>query len=117
MRDCHVMLVNFTKTCCISMAGDLFGESLITVDVKSAMYLNTIDQEKAEKLIDCVRTKVASVPEKIHVFIKVLRRHGGEEVAKILEEMLPAVPGLSKLLKKSRQHFKFSLVCLCLLWL
>ena len=98
MRDCHVMLVSATKTC-TSMAGDLFGESLITEEVKMAMYLNIIDQEKAEKLIDCVRTKVASAPEKIHVFIKVLRRNGGEEVAKTLEEMLPAVPGLSKLPK------------------
>ena len=81
---------------CLWPAGDLFGESLITEQVKSTMYLNTIDQEKAEKLIDCVRTKVAIAPEKIYVFINVLRRHGGEEAAKTLEEMLPDLPKLPK---------------------
>ena len=93
MRACHVMLVNATKTCYISMAKDLFGESLITKDVKMAMYLNILDKEKAEKLIDCVRTKVAIAPENIYVFIKVLRRHGGEfeEAAKTLEEMISGI--------------------------
>ena len=85
MRAHHVMLVNATKTCCTSMAGDLFGESLITKDVKEDMYLNITEQQKAEKLIDCVRTKVAIAPEKIHVFINVLRRNGGVEVAKMLK--------------------------------
>ena len=70
------------------------------------MYLNTIDQEKAEKLIDGVRTKVAIAPEKIYVFIKVLRRHGGEEAAKTLEEKLPDLPKLPK------RHSKFLLVIL-----
>ena len=106
MRDCHVMLVSAAETCCTSMAGDLFGESLITKEVKMAMYLNIIDQEKAEKLIDCVRTKVAIAPEKIHVFIKILRRHGGEEAAKTLEEML-------KSSRKSQQSSKLWLTCLC----
>ena len=108
MRECHVMLVNATETCCTSMAGDLFGESLITEEVKKAMYLNITDQEKPEKLIDCIRIKVASVPEKIHVFIKVLCRHGGEEVAKTLEEMLPAVPGLPKFPKSPQKLQKQS---------
>ena len=99
MRDCHVMLINATKTCSTSIAGDLFGESLITEEVKANMSLNITEQQKAEKLIDCVRTKVAIAPEKIYVFIKVLRRHGGEEVVKILEEMLPAEPDLSELPK------------------
>ena len=104
MHAHHVMLVNTTKTCYVSMAGDLFGESLITEDVKANMSLNFTDQEKAEKLIDCVRTKVAIAPEKIYVFIKVLRRHGGEEAAKTLEEVLPAEPDLSEL-PKSLQKF------------
>ena len=99
MRDCHVMLINATKTCSTSIAGDLFGESLITEEVKANMSLNITEHQKAEKLIDCVRTKVASAPEKIYVFIKVLRRHGGEEAAKTLEGMLSSVPGLPKLPK------------------
>ena len=110
MRDCHVMLVSATETCCTSMAGDLFGESLITKDVKMAMYLNIIDQEKAEKLIDCVRTKVAIAPEKIHVFIKVLRRHGGEEVAMKLQDMLTvlAEPDHSEFPKSHQKLQKLS---------
>ena len=91
MRACHVMLVNATKTCCTSMAEDLFGESLIAQDVKMAMYLNISDKEKAEKLIDCVRVIVTIAPEKIYVFIKVLRRHGGEKAAKTLEEMISGI--------------------------
>ena len=105
LRVCHVKLVNVAKTCCTSMAGDLFAESLITEQVKMAMYLNITDQEKAEKLIDCVRTKVAIAPEKIHVFIKVLRRHGGEEVAMKLQDMLtvPAEPDLSEFPKSHQK--------------
>ena len=106
MCDCHVMLVNATKTCCTSMAGDLFGEFLITEDVMANMSLNITDQQKAEKLIGCVRTKVAIAPEKIYVFIKVLNRHGGEEVAKTLEEMLKSP-------RKSQQSSKLWLTCLC----
>ena len=91
LQACHVKLVNVTKTCYRSMAGGLFAKFLINEDVKMAMYLNSTDMEKAEKLIDCVRTKVAIAPDKIHVlrqFIKVLRKNGGEEAAKTLEEML-----------------------------
>ena len=88
MRACHVMLVNATKTCCTSVAGDLFQEYLITEDVKTAMTLNIPDQEKAEKLIDCVRAQVTSTPEKINVFISVLHRNGIEDAAKKLEELL-----------------------------
>ena len=88
MQDSHVMLVNALKTCCTSVAGDLFGEYLITEDVKAAMSLNIPDQEKAEKLIDSVRAQVANIPEKINVFIKVLRRNGIKDAAKKLEELL-----------------------------
>ena len=91
LRDCHVMLVNATKTCCTSVAGDLFQEYLITEDVKTAMTLNTPDQEKAEKLIDCVRSQVTSTPEKINVFISVLHRNGIEDSAKKLEELLKGI--------------------------
>ena len=94
------------KPASTSMAGDLFRESLITEDVKMAiMSLNITEQQKAEKLIDCVRTQVAITPEKIHVFIKVLRRHGGEEVAKTLEEKLKSP-------RKSQQSSKLWLACL-----
>ena len=88
MRDSHVMLVNALKTCCTSVAGDLFGEYLINEDVKAAMSLNIPDQEKAEKLIDSVRAQVANIPEKINAFIKVLRRNGIKDAAKKLEELL-----------------------------
>ena len=91
MRACHVMLVNATKTCYTSVAGDLFGEYLITEDVKTAMTLNIPDQEKAEKLIDCVRAQVASTPEKINVFILALHRNGIEDAAKKLEELLKGI--------------------------
>ena len=93
MRDCHVMLVNATKTCCTSVAGDLFQEYLITDDVKTAMSLNIPDQEKAEKLIDCVRAQVASTPEKINVFIKVLGRNSMEDAVKKLEEQILLLKG------------------------
>ena len=88
MRDCHVMLVNATKTCYMSLAGDLFRASLITEHIKSAMYLNLTGREKAEELIDCVRSNVGGAPEAIYIFIQVLHRNGLEEVAKILEEKL-----------------------------
>ena len=87
MRDSHVMLVNALKTCCTSVAGGLFEKNLITEDVKAAMSLNISDQEKAEKLIDSVRAQVANKPEKINVFIEVLRRNGIKDAAKKLEEL------------------------------
>ena len=91
MRACHVMLVNATKTCCTSVAGDLFQEYLITEDVKTAMTLNIPDQDKAEKFIDCVRAQVTSTPEKINVFISVLHRNGIADAAKKLEELLKGI--------------------------
>ena len=94
MQTCHVMLVAATKTCCISIAGDLFGEFLITEDVKMAMSLNIPDQEKAEKLIDSVRTQVAITPDKINVFIKVLGRNGIKEAANKLEEQILLLKGI-----------------------
>ena len=93
MRACHVMLVNATKTCCTSVAGDLFQEYLITEDVKPAMSLNIPDQEKAEKLIDSVRAQVANTPEKINIFIKVLSRNGITDAAKKLEEQILVFKG------------------------
>ena len=86
MQKCHVVLVTATRNSCTSITGDLFGESLISESLK--MGLPSGDQEKAEKLVDSVRTQVASTPEKIDNFIKVLRRNGGEDAAKKLEEQI-----------------------------
>ena len=86
MQKCHVVLVTATRNSCTSITGDLFGESLISESLK--MGLPSGDQEKAEKLVDSVRTQVASTPEKIDDFIKVLRRNGGEDAAKKLEEQI-----------------------------
>ena len=97
MQICHVAIVNATKNSCTSITGDLFGESLITEDVKMGMPPNAADQEKADRLVDSVRTQVASAPEKINVFIKVLRRHGGEEAAKKLEEQILLLKGWFRL--------------------
>ena len=87
------MLVNATKTYCTYVAGDLFQEYLITEDLKTAMSLNFPDQEKAEKLIDSVRAQVASAPEKINVFMKVLGRYGMEDTVKKLEEQILLLKG------------------------
>ena len=66
---------------------------MITEDVKTAMSLNIPDKEKAEKLVDSVRAEVASTPEKIHVFIKVLGRNSMEDAVKKLEEQILLLKG------------------------
>ena len=89
MQKCHVTLVNTIKLNVASIiAGDLYGEDLITEDVHAAMSLNDVAQVKAGKLIDCVRTKVSIKPARVHEFTAVLRRHSGEEAAKDLEDKI-----------------------------
>ena len=89
MQKCHVILVNTIKLSVASIAGDLYGEELITDDVHDAMSLrNDVAQVKAGKLIDCVRTKVSIKPARVHEFTAVLRRNSGEEAANALEDKI-----------------------------
>ena len=88
MQKCHVILVNTIQLSVVSIAGDLYGEDLITDDVHDAMSLNDVAQVKAGKLIDCVRTKVSIKPSRVHEFTAVLRRNSGEEAANALEDKI-----------------------------
>lgn len=70
------------------IAGSLFQHKLITPKVKEEMSLNMTDRFKADKIVDCVREKVKITPDKVYVFIDVLRENDGEEAAAILEDEL-----------------------------
>ena len=88
MQECNVVLVSVVKLSITSIAGDLYGEGLITEDVHDAMSLDSTPQVKAGKLVDCVRTFVKIQPARVHDFIAVLRRHSGEVAAKALEDKI-----------------------------
>ena len=90
VQECNVVLVSVVKLSITSIAGDLYGEGLITEDVHDAMSLDSsTPQVKAGKLVDCVRTLVKIQPARVHDFIAVLRRHSGEVAAKALEDKIP----------------------------
>ena len=88
IQKCHVKLVNTIKISITSIAGDLYGEKLITDDVHAAMSLNGTAQEKAGILLGCVKTHVEIKPARVHEFTAVLRRNSGEEAAKALEDKI-----------------------------
>ena len=85
VQKCNVVLVKTIKINIDRISDDLFGENLITSGVKDGMSLDRTPEVKAGNLLDCVRTQVDIESSRVHDFIAVLRRNGGDNAAKALE--------------------------------
>lgn len=88
LRKNYKLVVTTVKLSYLSISNELFQAGLLTDDVKAALGLNTTDQVKANKIVDCVRSFVENDPDKIDIFIDILRRNTGTVAAERLESEL-----------------------------
>ena len=88
VRCNQVMVDHLVAHGCKSIADSLVGEELITFEDYSKIQLDSIDQDKARKIVEAVQNNVKAKPSNFGKFIAVLKKKGLDTLASKLQEKL-----------------------------